>query len=46
MITEGYIFLFLIETICCDHSFGPSHREKKKGYNIGFCAELTIPNYH
>ena len=27
MIIEGYLFLFLIEIICCDPSFEPSHRD-------------------
>ena len=26
MITEGYFFLFLIETVCCDPSSEPSHQ--------------------
>ena len=27
MVIERYIFLFLIETICCDPSSEPSHRD-------------------
>ena len=27
MIIEGQFFLFLIETICCDPSSEPSHRD-------------------
>ena len=27
MINEVYVFLFLLETICCDHSSEPSHRD-------------------
>ena len=27
MITEGYFFLFLVETICCDPSSEPSRRD-------------------
>ena len=46
MIIEGYFFLFLIETICCDPSSEPSRRIE--GSQRMFLTELTknIHNYH
>ena len=49
MIIEGYLFLFLIETICCDpHLNRLDEIIQMRGHNICFYAELTklIPNYH
>ena len=49
MITEGYFVLFLIETICCDPSSEPSHRDgsDERSQHM-FYAELSkiILNYH
>ena len=49
MIIEEKIFLFLIETICCDlHLNRLLETVQMRGYNIDFYAELTkiIFNYH
>ena len=37
------IFLFFIETICCDPSFEPSHRDSSdEGSQHMFYAELKV----
>ena len=42
MIIEGYVFLFLIEIICCDPSSEPSRRDGSDGRSqLMFCAEST-----
>ena len=49
MITEGWFFLCLIDTIWCDPSFEPSWWDSSdEGYNICFYAKWTkiIPSYH
>ena len=49
MIIEGYFFLFLIETICCDPSSELSSRDgSDEGSQHMFYAELIkiITNYH
>ena len=48
MIIEGYFFLFLIETICCDSSSEPSRRDGSvEESQHMFYAELkkSVPSY-
>ena len=48
MILEGYFFLFLTETICCDPSSEPSHQgcSDEESQHMFLCITKIVPNYH